>query len=66
MIVEVDHTTAGKVKTIGHPVKYSRTPAKVERPGPVLGQHSLEVLAEIGYEPERIEAMVQSKAVIAA
>lgn len=66
MIVEVDHPTAGAVKTIGHPVKYSHTPTKVEMAAPVLGQHSREVLAEIGYDPERIEALVKSKAVIAA
>lgn len=66
MIVEVDHATAGAVKTIGHPVKFSRTPAKVGMAAPVLGQHSREVLAEFGYGPEHIEALVQSKAVVAA
>ncbi len=66
MIIDVDHVTAGTVKTIGHPVKYSKTPSKIDRAAPVLGQHSREVLAEIGYAPHRIEALVQSKAVIAA
>jgi len=66
MIVDVDHATAGAVKTIGHPVKYSNTPAKVELAAPLLGQHSREVLVEIGYQPKRIEALIQSKAVIAA
>jgi crotonobetainyl-CoA:carnitine CoA-transferase CaiB-like acyl-CoA transferase len=66
MIVDVDHATAGPVKTIGHPVKYSKTPTKIEAAAPVLGQHSREVLAEFGYGPDRIEDLVQSKAVIAA
>ena len=66
MIIDVDHATAGTVKSIGHPVKFSRTPAKIDRAAPVLGQHSREVLSEIGYPPERIEALIQSKAVIAA
>ncbi|MDW3180736.1 CoA transferase [Roseobacter sp.] len=66
MIVDVDHATAGKVKTIGHPVKYSRTPAQVDQAAPVLGQHSREVLAEIGYDSSDIEALIQSKAVIAS
>ncbi len=66
MIVDVDHATAGAVKIIGHPVKYSHTPANVETAAPLLGQHSREVLTEIGYEPERIEALIRSKAVIAA
>jgi len=66
MIVEVDHPSVGTVKTIGHPVKFSRTPAKVDHAAPVLGQHSREVLAEIGYETEKIDALIRSKAVIAA
>ncbi|WP_050605887.1 CaiB/BaiF CoA-transferase family protein [Ruegeria sp. 6PALISEP08] len=66
MIIDVDHATAGAVKTIGHPVKYSKTPAKTDRAAPVLGQHSREVLAEIGYTADHIEALVQSNAVVAA
>lgn len=66
MIIDVDHATAGQVKTIGHPVKYSRTPAQVGQAAPILGQHSREVLAEIGYGSSDIEALIQSKAVIAS
>ena len=66
MIVDVDHASVGTVRTIGHPVKFSRTPAKVDHAAPVLGQHSREVLAEIGYETEKIDALIRSNAVIAA
>ncbi len=66
MIVDVEHASVGKVTTIGHPVKYSRTPTKVDRAAPVLGQHSREVLSEFGYEPDQIDALVNSNAVIAA
>jgi crotonobetainyl-CoA:carnitine CoA-transferase CaiB-like acyl-CoA transferase len=66
MIVEVDHATAGKVKTIGHPVKFSRTAAGVANAAPILGQHSREVLREMGYDPGQIKALIQSQAVIAA
>jgi crotonobetainyl-CoA:carnitine CoA-transferase CaiB-like acyl-CoA transferase len=66
MIVEVDHPTAGRVKTLGHPVKFSETPASLRRAAPVLGQHSREVLQEAGYHAQEIEAMVASGAVIAA
>jgi crotonobetainyl-CoA:carnitine CoA-transferase CaiB-like acyl-CoA transferase len=65
MITEVDHPTAGRVKTLGHPVKFSETPASLRRAAPVLGQHSREVLQEAGYDPAEIEAMVASGAVIA-
>ncbi|MFC6636825.1 CaiB/BaiF CoA transferase family protein [Sulfitobacter sediminilitoris] len=66
MIVEVDHATSGKVETIGHPVKFSRTPAKVAQAAPLLGQHSREVLAEIGYDAAQIDALIASQAVIAS
>jgi len=66
MIVEVDHATVDKVKTIGHPVKFSRTPAQVSYAAPVLGQHTREVLGEMGYDAAQIKALIQSQAVVAA
>ncbi|WP_454272863.1 CaiB/BaiF CoA transferase family protein [Roseovarius sp. MBR-154] len=66
MIVEVDHPVAGRIKTLGHPVKFSETPASLRRAAPVLGQHSREVLQEAGYDATEIEAMVAAGAVIAA
>jgi crotonobetainyl-CoA:carnitine CoA-transferase CaiB-like acyl-CoA transferase len=66
MIVEVDHAVAGRVKTIGHPVKFSRTPAQVTDAAPTLGQHTREVLNEMGYDKAQIDALVQSRAVIAS
>lgn len=66
MILEVDHTVAGRVKTLGHPVKFSETPASVRRAAPVLGQHSREILQEAGYATAQIEAMIAAGAVIAA
>ena len=66
MIVEVDHAVAGRVKTIGHPVKFSRTPAQVTDAAPILGQHTREVLNEMGYDKVQIDALVQSRAVIAS
>ncbi len=46
MVVEVDHPTAGRSKTLGIPVKLSDTPGKVRRPAPLLGEHNDEVFAE--------------------
>jgi len=66
MVVEVDHVVAGRVKTIGHPVKFNRTPAQVADAAPVLGQHTREVLGEMGYDRAQIDALVQSRAVIAS
>jgi len=66
MIVEVNHPIAGTVETIGHPVKFSHTPAQVNHAAPLLGQHTREVLVELGYDSAQIEALLQSQAAIAA
>ncbi|NCQ22813.1 MAG: CoA transferase [Rhodobacteraceae bacterium CG17_big_fil_post_rev_8_21_14_2_50_63_15] len=66
MIAEVDHPVAGPVRTLGHPINFSETPATIRRAAPLLGQHSREVLLEAGYEAAAIDAMVACGAVIAA
>ncbi len=48
MVPFTAHPVAGQVQTIGLPVKFSETPGGVRRPAPTLGQHTSEVLAEIG------------------
>ena len=49
MIVEQEHPTAGKISVIGVPVKLSETPGSVRTPAPLLGEHTAEVLGELGY-----------------
>jgi crotonobetainyl-CoA:carnitine CoA-transferase CaiB-like acyl-CoA transferase len=48
MIVEIDHPVAGRMKTIGLPIKFGNTPGGVRRPAPLLGEHTQEVLEELG------------------
>jgi formyl-CoA transferase len=57
MVVEVDHATIGRMKTLGIPVKLSETPGAVRRAAPLLGQHNDEVLAEVGYSAEEIASL---------
>jgi len=64
MVVTVEHPVAGKVETLGHPIKFSQTPARISRAAPTLGQHSREVLDELGFPPEDIDKMISSGAVI--
>jgi crotonobetainyl-CoA:carnitine CoA-transferase CaiB-like acyl-CoA transferase len=66
MVPEVEHPVAGKVQTIGLPVKFSKTPGKVANPAPLFGQHTREVLAELGYSSEEIEKLIAERAVGAA
>src|ERR1700683_1658204 len=55
-IVEVDHPTRGKYLTVGNPIKMSDSPTHVVR-SPLLGEHTDEVLAELGYDKQQIEAL---------
>jgi len=66
MVPEVEHPVAGKVQTIGLPVKFSKTPGKVASPAPLFGQHTREVLTELGYSSEEIEKLIAERAVGAA
>jgi formyl-CoA transferase len=55
-IVEVDHPTRGKYLTVGNPIKLSDSITEVKR-SPLLGEHTNEVMAELGYTPEQIETL---------
>jgi crotonobetainyl-CoA:carnitine CoA-transferase CaiB-like acyl-CoA transferase len=57
MVVETTHPVAGRVRTIGLPVKFSETPGSVRRPAPVFGEHTREVLREHGFSDAEIDEM---------
>jgi crotonobetainyl-CoA:carnitine CoA-transferase CaiB-like acyl-CoA transferase len=55
--VEVDHPTGRKIKLIGSPAKFSVTPASIRTTAPEIGQHTEEVLIDLGYSWEDISSM---------
>jgi CoA:oxalate CoA-transferase len=56
MLVEVNHPIAGSLQIVGPPVKFSKTPGRVTKPAPLLGEHTEEILRDlIGYNTEDIE-----------
>jgi crotonobetainyl-CoA:carnitine CoA-transferase CaiB-like acyl-CoA transferase len=63
MVVELDQPGTDGVRQLGVPVKLSRTPGGVHAPGPVLGEHTDEVLAAAGYSEGEIAALKQTGAV---
>src|SRR2546421_2170106 len=65
MVVEVEHSTLGPVKTLGLPVKFSQTPGRVRKGAPVYGEHTREILRDHGFGDEEIAALEAEGAVIA-
>ncbi len=64
MVVEIDHPTAGKIKVVGIPVKYSETRGSIRLPPPTLGQHTNEILSGLlNYSQAEINALRQEKVV---
>jgi formyl-CoA transferase len=57
MVVDMRDPEVGAIRTVGIPVKLEGTPGSVRRTPPRLGQHTREVLAELGFSPEEIRTL---------
>jgi crotonobetainyl-CoA:carnitine CoA-transferase CaiB-like acyl-CoA transferase len=57
MVVELEHPQAGATRALGCPVHFSATPTRIDRPAPLLGEHTRSVLREFGYDDARIDAL---------
>ncbi len=66
LVVEVEHPIAGKMRLLGNPLSFSRTPAAISACAPLLGEHTREILGDwLGLSVDRIEALC-SAGVVAA
>ena len=59
-LVEVDHPKRGKYLTVGNPIKMSDSPTEVTR-SPLLGEHTDEVLGQLGYSADEVAALRAAK-----
>ncbi len=63
MVVDLVHPQAGPTKALGCPLHFSETPTSIDRPAPLLGEHTREVLRESGYSDEQIDTLVAEGAI---
>jgi formyl-CoA transferase len=61
-VVEVDHPKRGKYLTVGNPIKLSDSPTEVTR-SPLLGEHTEEVLTQLGYSEQQIAALREERVI---
>lgn len=58
MVIETEHPTAGRMKSLGFPLKLSDTPLAAMRPSPLLGEHSADILStELGMSQDTISKL---------
>lgn len=63
MVIQVDHPVAGRVSALGCPLKFSAGDGVTQRGAPMLGQHTRQVMLELGYSEQDIESLAQQHVV---
>jgi crotonobetainyl-CoA:carnitine CoA-transferase CaiB-like acyl-CoA transferase len=66
MVVDLVHPEAGATRALGCPLHFSATSTRIDRPAPLLGEHTREVLRECGYSAAEVESFVAEGVVAAA
>jgi len=64
IVQRVRHTKLGEIPVVGTPLRFSRMSPGVRRAAPLRGQHTDEILAEVGYSADRIQMLRDKKVVI--
>jgi crotonobetainyl-CoA:carnitine CoA-transferase CaiB-like acyl-CoA transferase len=55
--IEIEHPKMGNIKLVGNAVDMSRTPPGIDRPPPMLGEHTEQILASLGYDAGKISVL---------
>ncbi|GAC1412029.1 MAG: CoA transferase [Burkholderiaceae bacterium] len=58
MVVDLEHPRAGATKALGCPIHFSKTPTRIDRPAPMLGEHTRELLREYAYTDAEIDGFL--------
>lgn len=61
MVLEVEHPVEGKIRQLNFPGKFSETPAQIRSAPPILGEHTEEILKDMGITEEEIKDLVREK-----
>ena len=64
MVQQIEHPVGGRINQLGPAVKLSATPAHLRRAAPTFGQHTVEVLGELGYDPAAIDRLAAEGTVV--
>jgi CoA:oxalate CoA-transferase len=63
MIYSTTHPVRGDIKMLGNPVKLRKTPGNPQGPSPLLGEHTVKILTELGYAPEKIAELEKANVI---
>jgi crotonobetainyl-CoA:carnitine CoA-transferase CaiB-like acyl-CoA transferase len=66
MIVSIETEYGGTYRTVNNPLKFSETPTSIRRPAPAWGEHTNEVLEELGYSATEVEKLISEQAAYAS